>query len=59
MALKLKKYPKAPKRSASLTVVENYLQKCRLIDKDNNKIKADEKKRIGLLKKVQDLKRKK
>ena len=33
--LKLKKYPKAPKKSASLAVKQNYLVKCREVDMYN------------------------
>lgn len=38
---KLKKYPKKPKASASVTVLENYLRRVAEIDKENAQIKKD------------------
>lgn len=49
---KLKKYPKKPKASASLATMENYLARCKEIDKENARIKADEKKRKALKDKI-------
>jgi hypothetical protein len=34
-ALKLKKYPKRPKATASVPVLERYVQKCANIDREN------------------------
>jgi hypothetical protein len=42
--VKLKKYPKKPKASASVEVMENYLRRCKEVDKENNKRKSDKKK---------------
>ena len=56
--MKIKKYPKKPKQSAGLTVLENYLAKCKEIDKHNEQVKRDHKKRLELKKKVQTLKQK-
>jgi len=56
-ALKLKKYPKKPKAKASLTVLENYMAKCKEIDKENAQKKAEHKKREDLAKKVKAIKR--
>lgn len=40
-ALKLKKYPRRPKRTASVATLERYVQKCSMIDKENaERIKA-------------------
>lgn len=50
---KLKKYPKKPKASASAATLENYLKKCKEVDKFNAPIKAEMKKREALKKKVQ------
>lgn len=52
MALKLKKYPKKPKASASVTTLENYIAKCKQVDKDNAQIKSSKTKRANLLKQV-------
>lgn len=40
MALKLLKYPKKPKQSASIATKENYLRKVAEIDRENAKRKA-------------------
>jgi hypothetical protein len=41
--LKLKKYPKPPKKTASVTVKENFIAKCRAIDKINAALRAEAK----------------
>jgi len=59
MALKkLKKYPKKPKKTASSVVKENYLKKCKDIDKLNVPIKKENKKIEALDKKISGLKQK-
>lgn len=55
---KLLKYPKTPKASASLAVVENFMRRCREVDAINRKKVADEKKRQNLLKKAKTVKSK-
>jgi len=50
---KLKKYPKKPKANASNETMQNYLNRCKDIDKDNKEIIAYNKKREELRKKVQ------
>ena len=52
---KLKKYPKKPKASASLAVLERYLERRKEVDKANAKIKADANKKASLRKKIQGL----
>jgi hypothetical protein len=54
---KKKKYPKQPKKSASLKVWENYQAKIKEIDKHNAKIDADEKKKEAMIGRVQKMKR--
>lgn len=51
-AQKLKKYPKKPKATASLAVHENWLKKVKEVDKINNQIKADKKKKETIRKKI-------
>ncbi len=53
---KLKKYPKKPKANASLETMQNYLNRCKDIDKDNKAIVASNKKREELKKKIKNLK---
>lgn len=53
--VKLKKYPKKPKASASMGTLEKYLQRVKEIDKENNKRKSDAKKKETLKKKVQSI----
>ena len=50
--LKLKKYPRKPKATASVQVMENYLAKVKEIDKQNAKIKAENSKAVSLRKKI-------
>ena len=40
-ALKLKKYPKKPKASASLDTINNFFRRCKEIDSENAKIKRE------------------
>ncbi|MDO9152347.1 MAG: hypothetical protein Q7U47_01335 [Paludibacter sp.] len=54
-ALKLKKYPKKPKASASVETMQNYLKKRSEIDKENKKRKAETAKKATLRKKIQGL----
>lgn len=56
---KLKKYPKAPKATASLKVWENYHAKCKDVDKFNAPIIAADKKKESVKKSVATLKSKK
>ena len=55
--LKMKKYPKKPKGSASATTFENYLAKCRDIDKENSRRNSENKKREALKKRVASIKK--
>lgn len=54
---KLKKYPKKPKASASVDVMKRYLERCKVIDKDNAPIKKALKDKEALKKKIANLKR--
>lgn len=49
---KLKKYPKKPKATATVKQMENYLSKRKEVDKYNNQIKAEAKKKEALKKKI-------
>ena len=55
---KLKKYPKAPKESASIETKKNYIKRCKEIDKENAKIKAEKKQSEALSKKIAAIRRK-
>lgn len=57
MAQKKVKYPKKPKASASAQVMENYLAKCKEVDKKNAEIKKEQDKKIALKKKIDAIKR--
>lgn len=59
MAKKLKKLPKAPKRSASNETKIGYLKKVAEIQKENKKILAERKKGDALDKKISSVKTKK
>lgn len=50
--LKMIKYPKKPKQSASIESKERYLARVREIDKENAKRKAENKKSEELSKKI-------
>ena len=50
--VKMKKYPKKPKPSASLEVKERYLKRVSEIDKENAKRKAMQKKSEALSKRI-------
>jgi len=50
--LKLKKYPRKPKASASVAMKERYLQRTKEIDKENARRKAEKKKSVELSKKI-------
>lgn len=54
----LKKYPKAPKQSASIEVKERYLARCKEIDKENAKRETERKKSEALSKKIAAVRRK-
>ena len=56
--LKILRYPKKPKASASVSSLENYLSKCNDIDKKNNARKAENSKKETLRKKVSARKQK-
>lgn len=57
MATKKKKYPKKPKASASVRTLQNYIQKCKDVDKFNSQILSEKKKKEGLLKKISGIKK--
>ena len=50
--LKLKKYPKKPKASASVAVKERYLKRIAEIDKENRSIESRNKKSEQLSKRI-------
>lgn len=49
---KLLKYPKKPKANASVTTLQNYIQRCKEVDKKNAEIRKESAKREGLKKQV-------
>lgn len=51
-AKKLLKYPKKPKGSASATTLQNYIDRCKEVDKKNAEIRKDNAKRETLKKQV-------
>lgn len=53
--LKMKKYPKKPKASASVAVKENYLKRRKDVEKENNRRKNLNKKSEALTKKISGL----
>lgn len=52
--LKLKKLPKKPKASASVTTKENWLKRVAEIRKENARIRADKKKSEALDKRIRE-----
>lgn len=56
---KIKKYPKKPKAGASPDRLQNWLDRCTAIDKENAPIIAKKKKYEALQKKVKEKKQKK
>jgi hypothetical protein len=52
---KLKKYPKKPKASASLAVMQKYLDRRKDVDKANAAAQSDYKKALDLRKKIAKL----
>ena len=50
--LKLKRYPKKPKASASVATMQNYLQRVREVDKENSRRKSENSKAASLRKKI-------
>ena len=56
--LKMKRYPKKPKQSASASTMQKYLDRCRDIDKENAKRKSENSKAEGLRKRIAGLKQK-
>lgn len=50
--VKLLKYPRKPKASASVATMENYLRRVKEIDKENNRRKGEAKKAETLRKKI-------
>lgn len=54
-SFKLKKFPKKPKRGASIEVMEKFLARCNEIKKQNAKIIADRKKAEMLRKKIDEV----
>ncbi|MDX9696023.1 MAG: hypothetical protein RBT49_09550 [Bacteroidales bacterium] len=56
--LKMLKYPKKPKQSASVVTLERYIERCKEIDKENAKRKAQNAKRETLKKRVAGIKQK-
>lgn len=58
MATKKRKYPKAPKKTASLEVWERHRAKCVEVDRYNANIEAAKKKKAGVISQVQKIKAK-
>ncbi len=56
--LKMLRYPKKPKKGASVRSLENYIAKCKEIDKKNALRKKENAKADALRKKVDALQRK-
>ena len=52
MATKMLKYGKKPKATASVQVLQNYIAKCKEVDKKNTARKAEAKKKLALRKQV-------
>lgn len=50
--LKLSKYPKKPKATASVTTLSNYIQRCKDVDKKNAEVRKTNAKRETLKKAV-------
>jgi hypothetical protein len=50
--LKLLKYPKKPKANASVTTLQNYIQRCKDVDKKNADVRKNRTKRESLKKTV-------
>lgn len=53
--LKLKKLPKKPKTTASVTTIQNYLKRVDSIKRENQRIKKENDKRLSLVKKMQSI----
>lgn len=51
----LKKLPKKPKASASLQTMENWLRRAAEIKKQNDRIRADKKKKDALLQRIRSI----
>jgi len=51
-------YPKKPKSTASVATLENYIAKCKEVDKKNAEREKQAKKRKDLLKKVDSIRAK-
>lgn len=56
--LKLKRYPRKPKSNASVTTLQNYLDRCKEIDKENARRKQQNAKLETLRKRVSGLRQK-
>lgn len=50
--LKLSKYPKRPKATASESTLKNYIEKCKAVDKKNAEIRKAATRREGLKKQI-------
>lgn len=51
----LKKLPKKPKASASLQTMENWLRRAQEIKRENDRIRAEKKKKEQLLQKIRSV----
>lgn len=56
--LKMKRYPKKPKSTASVATMENWLARCKEIDKENTRRKAENSKKDSLRKRIAGTKQK-
>lgn len=57
MKFKLKKYPKAPKSSASIQAKENYIKRIGEVKKENQHIESLNRKSDELTKKIRNIKK--
>jgi len=57
MKLKLKKYPKAPKSSASIQAKENYIKRIGEVKKENQHVESLNRKSDELTKKIRNIKK--
>ena len=55
--MKLKKYPKKPKASASVATMQRYLERCKEVDRHNARAAAEKKQKETLKKRIQNIKR--
>lgn len=57
-SVKKRQYPKTPKQSASLATWERYKERCKEVNKHNDKLVADAKKKKTTIASISKVKRK-